>query len=77
MQAVEATIENRCISSPVSLDSLAALFARSFARLLGCWHTDMSRPVTVGGETYRVCMDCGARRRFDTGGWMMHGPYYY
>jgi hypothetical protein len=29
----------------------------------GFWHTDMAQPVTPGGETYGVCLDCGARRR--------------
>jgi hypothetical protein len=29
--------------------------------LLGCHHGHLSRVFTLGGETYRVCCDCGAR----------------
>lgn len=46
-------------------------------RILGCWHTDMSRPVTRAGETYRVCLGCGARRRFDVRSWRTLGGFYY
>jgi len=27
----------------------------------GCHHGHLSRVFTLGGETYRVCFDCGAR----------------
>jgi hypothetical protein len=37
----------------------------------------MSRPFTRDNETYRVCMDCGARRSFDPVRWEMVGGYYY
>ena len=53
--------------------SLAALLARVF----GCWHFEMSRPFTTGGETYRACLGCGARRSFDRERWEMKGDYYY
>ena len=29
--------------------------------LFGCHHGHLSRVFTVGGETYRVCCDCGAK----------------
>jgi hypothetical protein len=29
------------------------------ARLLGCWHRHVSRPFTISGRTYEVCLDCG------------------
>jgi hypothetical protein len=76
MHASEATVESRGVSQ-AALKSPAALLARSFGRLFGCRHSDMGRPVTLGGETYCVCLDCGARRRFDTDGWKMFGPYYF
>ena len=52
---------------------LADLLVRTF----GCWHAHMGRSITGDGETYRACLDCGARPRFDTQTWMMHGPYYF
>ena len=76
MQARETTIENLSISFDYP-NSPAAPLARFFVRLFGCWHIRMGRPVTLGGETYRACLDCGARRRFDTQGWNMYGPYYF
>ncbi len=48
-----------------------------FTRVFGCWHSHMGRPITGAGETYRTCLDCGARRLFDPESWMMHGPYYF
>lgn len=26
---------------------------------LGCWHRHISRPFTLWGHTYEVCLDCG------------------
>ena len=45
-------------------------------RVLGCWHRHMSLPFTRGNETYRTCVDCGARRRFDVEQWRMVGGFY-
>ena len=57
--------------------SLTALLASLLVRLFGCPHTKMGLPVTLGGETYCACLDCGARRRFDTNSWSMRGPYHF
>ncbi|MDX6695817.1 MAG: hypothetical protein QOF02_3420 [Blastocatellia bacterium] len=46
-------------------------------RIFGCWHREMSRPLTLRASSYRVCMECGAHRRFNTQTWEMTGPYYY
>jgi hypothetical protein len=32
--------------------------------LFGCHHPHLSRVFTLGGETYRVCCDCGARYEY-------------
>ena len=48
-----------------------------FARVFGCWHLDMSWPLTAGDETYRACLHCGAHRRFDPDTWLTRGPYYF
>jgi len=32
-----------------------------FEFLFGCRHAHLSRVFSLGGETYRVCCDCGAR----------------
>ncbi len=56
---------------------LGAVLSRAAARVFGCWHREMSRPFTLGGQSYRACLDCGARRAFDTANWKMVGAYYY
>src|SRR5262245_21210320 len=45
--------------------------------LLGCWHRNLSRPFTRDDETYRACLDCGARRRFDLTSWRISGPFFF
>ena len=47
------------------------------ARIFGCWHLNMSRPFSRGNESYRTCVVCGARRRFDLEQWKMVGSFYY
>ena len=56
---------------------MGAVLSRAAARVFGCWHREMSRPFTLGGQSYRACLDCGARRAFDTANWKMVGAYYY
>jgi hypothetical protein len=36
-----------------------------FKQLVGCRHSQLSRPFTVNDEPYCLCIQCGARRRFD------------
>jgi hypothetical protein len=47
------------------------------AAFFGCPHKEMSRPFSRQGETYRVCINCGARRSFDDTTWNSSGPYYF
>ena len=47
------------------------------ARMFGCWHREMSRPFSHQGRAYRVCLSCGAERRFDLGNWEMRGNFHY
>ncbi len=46
-------------------------------RLFGCWHSEMSRPFSNEGQSYRVCLSCGARRLFDIRSWETQGDFYY
>jgi hypothetical protein len=48
------------------------------AGLFGCWHQLLSRPFTPAkGESYRVCLDCGARRQFNPETLETYGPFYF
>ncbi len=59
------------------LGAIGRVLSQWLTRAFGCWHTEMSRPFTSRGETYRACLGCGARRRFDPISWEMVGHYYY
>ena len=75
MQAVKniaAQDEGRTDSPPQT-----AIPIRWLTRLFGCRHRNMSPPFTGGEETYRSCMNCGARRLFNVGRGKMTGAYYY
>ena len=50
---------------------------RWLTRIFGCWHGKMNSPFTHNNETYRTCMKCGARRRFNLVRAKMTGAYYY
>jgi hypothetical protein len=54
----------------------AANAGRVTGKLFGCWHRDLSWPFTVDGETYRVCLHCGAKRQFIAESWQTVGAYY-
>ena len=72
----EAGVVRRGVSH-IYPHKLAVLLVRLLVRLFGCPHTSMGLPITLGGETYCACLDCGARRRFDTNSWSMRGPYHF
>lgn len=74
---MEAVVEQSGRSQSPDLASAFARAGRAVARVFGCWHRTLSLPFTRDGETYRTCMGCGARRRFDTERWETVGQFYY
>lgn len=49
-----------------------------FGKVFGCWHKSVSRPFTANGkESYRVCLDCGARKHFDAETLKTFGSFHY
>jgi hypothetical protein len=48
-----------------------------FARLFGCRHNRMSKPVTVKNTTYKFCPSCGIRRRYNLETFKFQGAFYY
>jgi len=36
-----------------------------FEFVFGCWHRDLSRPFTLSGWTYEVCLTCGRKFAYD------------
>jgi len=47
-----------------------------FKRLFGCWHSRMSKPVTIDNTTFCYCKDCGLRRKYDFETFKPHGAFY-
>jgi hypothetical protein len=37
------------------------LFVSVFESLFGCRHSNLSRPFTIDGQTYKVCMECSSQ----------------
>lgn len=48
-----------------------------FGKMFGCWHKRLSRPFSNRRASYRTCLDCGARRKFDAQTLQTFGPFYY
>ncbi|NNE99930.1 MAG: hypothetical protein HKN25_12995 [Pyrinomonadaceae bacterium] len=46
-------------------------------KIFGCWHKELSRPFTNRRASYRSCLRCGARKKFDPNTLKTYGPYYY
>jgi DNA-directed RNA polymerase specialized sigma24 family protein len=47
------------------------------AKLFGCWHENLSRPFGSGRSAYRACLNCGARKRFNTETLETYGTFYF
>lgn len=46
-------------------------------KIFGCWHNRLSRPFTNQSGSYRACLNCGARKPFDTRTLKTFGSFYY
>jgi len=47
------------------------------AKIFGCWHKKISRPFTIGSDSYRACLNCGARKHFDPRTLKTFGSFHY
>jgi hypothetical protein len=77
MQAAQVTLNQYRHEARIEPRKVTETISNWLTRVFGCWHTDMSRPFTLNGESFRACLDCGAHRKFDTARWEMKGAYYY
>ena|SRR6185436_17653936 len=62
---------------PIYAGGLVGRIGGGLSRLFGCWHSEMSRPFSSEGQTYRACLSCGARRQFNIRNWETQGGFYY
>ena len=63
----KSVIESRIFGEKVGL----------IAKLFGCGHRNLSRPFGQGKSTYRACLQCGARKRFNPETLETFGGFYY
>jgi hypothetical protein len=77
MQLAQAILENHQKLVVINASSQVGGIAGFLTRVFGCRHKEMSRPLSVQGQTYRTCLHCGARRQFNLKSWEMEGDYYY
>jgi hypothetical protein len=77
MSAVLGTLETYSHGERKRLSGVAFAVAGWLSEVFGCQHREMSRPFSRHGETYRVCISCGARRGFDEKTWNSSGSYYF
>ena len=47
------------------------------AGIFGCWHRNLSRPFVSGEDAYRACIQCGARKHFDTESLQTYGSFHF
>ena len=73
---MEAVLEQAGVERSGLVTDRIGRVKKIFRRMFGCWHRHMSLPFTRGSETYRTCVDCGARRRYDLEQWRMVGAFY-
>jgi len=74
---MEVVVEQAGEDLPTVMADLVSKVRGATARIFGCWHVQLSRPFSRGSETYRTCVACGARRRFDLDQCQMVGSFYY
>jgi hypothetical protein len=48
-----------------------------FSKIFGCRHQNISRPFSNGKIGYRVCLMCGARKRFNAETLETFGSFYF
>lgn len=77
MLVMEALIEHDGMDIWALISARFAPITGVLRRAFGCWHLQMSLPFTRDNETYRTCVSCGARRRFDLDQWAMVGDFYH
>lgn len=73
---MEAVIVQVGSDLSVIISDVVARMDNALTGIFGCWHRQLSLPFTRGKETYRTCVNCGARRRFDLDQWTMVGDFY-
>ena len=76
---MEAVLDQNYIAKQV-INRTEGVFGKKIgviSSLFGCWHTELSRPFTTAQESYRSCLHCGARQKFDAEQLKTTKSFYY
>jgi len=80
MQGIlEQNLEQNAIAASV-IDRTSGSFGEKIgimASLFGCWHKRLTRPISDRNSAYCACLECGARKKFNTESFETSGPFYY
>lgn len=76
---MQGILEQNLTVTPITedVDSLVGKKIGLFGKLFGCWHKRLSRPFTSKNSSYRTCLECGARRKFNPENLKTSGPFYF
>lgn len=77
METALETLDHYPHGPAAAISKIRFALSRRVAEIFGCQHKEMSRPFSRQGETFRVCITCGARRQFDQINWNTVGPFYF
>lgn len=76
---MQGILENSLITESLNERSneQAGMKIGVFGKLFGCWHKRLTRPFTDKNVSYRACLECGARKNFNTQSFKTSGPFYF
>ena len=80
MESIFARTKFEDVATEISKNAEEEIFGEKvgiIARIFGCKHSRLSKPVTTKNITYRFCPNCGIRRRYDLESFKAVGSYYY
>lgn len=58
---IDANTEQFVATSQMKRFRIVSKLAMVLEILFGCWHRNISRPFTLSGWTYEVCLNCGKK----------------
>jgi hypothetical protein len=76
---MQAVLEQELMTGPIAVKAANEKIRKVglFSSLFGCWHPRLTRPISDNDSTYQTCVECGARRLFDTDTFTPTGSFYY
>jgi hypothetical protein len=76
---MQAVLEQELMTGPITARVADEKIRKVgfFSSLFGCWHPRLTRPISDNNSTYQACVECGARRQYDTETFKPTGSFYY